>query len=217
MEKYTIGAVIRNPGLTPKQLRKTGMIPGILYGHNVPTTQVAVSQNEFEKVARKAGESSLVLLDVETMGVKNVLIHEVQKDMVKSQPIHVDFYEVSMTEKLQTMVQLDFTGESIAVKALGGVLVKVLDEIEVECLPSDLPHNLPVDISALATFDDTIQVKDIQLPKGVTVLTPLEEVVAKIQPPREVEAELSAPVVEDVSKVEGVVKEEAPAEDTQEK
>ncbi len=217
MEKYTIGAVVRNPELTPKQLRKTGMIPAVLYGHNVPTAHIAVSQNEFEKVARKAGESSLVSLDVATLGVRNVLIHDVQKDIVKSQPIHVDFYEVSMTEKLQTMVQLDFIGESIAVKALGGVLVKVLDEIEIECLPANLPHNLPVDIGTLATFDDTIQVKDIQVSAGVTVLTPLEEVVAKIQPPREVEADLSAPVVEDVSKVEGVVKEEVASEDVEEK
>lgn len=217
MEKYTIGAVIRNSELTPKQLRKTGMVPAVLYGHNVETVSLAVSQNEFEKVSRKAGESSLISLDVAGLGVKNVLIHDVQKDMVKSQPIHVDFYEVSMTEKLQTMVQLDFTGESIAVKALGGVLVKALGEIEVECLPSDLPHNLPVDIGTLATFEDTIQVKDIKVPAGVTVLTPSEEVVAKIQPPREVEEELSAPVVEDVSKVEGVVKEESTTEETKEK
>lgn len=217
MEKYTLGAVIRNAELTPKQLRKTGMIPAVLYGHNVSTVHVAVSENELAKVARKAGESSLVSLDIATLGVRNVLIHEVQKDMVKSQPIHVDFYEVSMTEKLQTMVQLDFVGESIAVKALGGVLVKVMSEIEVECLPADLPHTLPVDIGTLATFDDAIQVKDIDLPKGVKALTSPEEVVAKIQPPREVEAELSTPVVEDVSKVEGVVKEEPVSAEAKEK
>lgn len=217
MEKYTLQATPRSSELTPKQLRKTGIIPAVLYGHNIATTHLAISQNEFEKVFRKAGESTLVLLDVAGLGVRNVLIHDVQKHVVRSEPIHVDFYEVSMTEKLQTMVQLEFIGESAAVKAMGGTLVKVLNEIEVECLPQDLPHNLPVDISSLATFDDTIQVKDILVPAGVVVLSPAEEVVAKIQPPREVEAELSEPVVEDVTKVEGVVKEEAVAENTEEK
>jgi large subunit ribosomal protein L25 len=118
----------------------------------------------------------------------------------------------SSAEKLQTTIQLEFVGESAAVKALGGTLVKTLAEVEVECLPVDLPHNLVVDITSLATFEDVITVKDITLPKGVEMLTDLEETVAKIQPPRDVEAELSTPVVEDVTKVEGVVKPEADAD-----
>lgn len=213
MEKFELKAVVRNLAESPTAVRAQEMIPAELYGHNVENVHIAVSANEFEKVLRKAGESSIISLVIEGVGTRNVLIHDVQKHVVRSNPLHVDFYEVSMTEKLQTTVALEYTGESAAVKALYGTLVKVLDEIEVECLPGDLPHSLSVDISALNTFDDSIAVKDIVLPRGVTALTDADEVVAKVQPPRDVEADLATPVEEDVTKVEGVVKPEAEAEE----
>lgn len=212
MEKFELKAVVRPTDKSVQVLRKEGFIPAEVYGHNVQNVHVAVSANEFEKVLRKAGESTIVILDIAGLGKRNVLIHDTQRHMVKSHALHVDFYEISMTEKLQTTIQLEFIGESSAVKALGGTLVKTLTEVEVECLPVDLPHNLVVDIASLATFEDVITVKDIALPKGVAMLTDPEETVAKIQPPRDVEAELSTPVVEDVTKVEGVVKPEAGAE-----
>ncbi len=206
-------ATVRNTETPVKAMRKGGIIPAELYGHNVQNVHLSVSQNEFEKIFRKAGESTIVTLDIEGNGQRNVLIHDVQKHVVKSQPIHVDFLEVSMTEKLETTVALEYEGESVAVKALGGTLVKVLNEITVECLPADLPHNLMVDISSLTTFEDVIAVKDITLPKGVALVTDGEEVVAKVQPPRDLEAELATPVEEDVTKVEGVVKADAETEE----
>lgn len=206
-------AAVRNTETPVKVMRKGGIIPAELYGHNVQNVHLSVSLNEFEKIFRKAGESTIVTLDIEGNGQRNVLVHDVQKHMVKSHPIHVDFLEVSMTEKLETTVALEYEGESVAVKALGGTLVKVLNEITVECLPADLPHNLMVDISSLATFEDVIAVKDITLPKGVALVTDGEEVVAKVQPPRDLEAELATPVEEDVTKVEGVVKAEAETEE----
>jgi large subunit ribosomal protein L25 len=108
-----------------------------------------------------------------------------------------------MTEKLKAKVALEYVGESAAVKNLGGVLVRVLNEIEVECLPMDLPHNITVDIAKLAALTDSIHVKDLHVSDKVKILAGLDEIVAKVQPPRDVEAELSTPVVEDVSKVEG--------------
>lgn len=213
MEKLVLQAKVRTVETPVKPLRASGVVPAVVYGHNIKNVHLSVSANEFEKVLRKAGESTIITLDIEGAGQHNVLIHDVQKHMVKSQPIHVDFLEVSMTEKLETAVALEYEGESAAVKALGGTLVKVLSEITIECLPADLPHNLVVDISSMATFEDTIAVKDIALPKGVSLVTDPEETVAKVQPPRDLEAELSAPVEEDVTKVEGVVKAEAPAED----
>ena len=213
MEKLVLKAAVRNTETPVKVMRKGGIIPAELYGHNVQNVHLSVSLNEFEKIFRKAGESTIVTLDIEGNGQRNVLVHDVQKHMVKSHPIHVDFLEVSMTEKLETTVALEYEGESVAVKALGGTLVKVLNEITVECLPADLPHNLMVDISSLATFEDVIAVKDITLPKGVALVTDGEEVVAKVQPPRDLEAELATPVEEDVTKVEGVVKAEAETEE----
>jgi large subunit ribosomal protein L25 len=209
MEKIELAAKLRPEDKNAKMLRADGFIPAELYGHNVPNVHLAVSENEFEKVFRKAGESTIVTLNIEGVGTRNVLVHDVQRHVVRSTAAHVDFYEVSMTEKLQTTVQLEFVGETQLVKALGGTLVKVLTEVEVECLAVDLPHNLTVDISSITSFDDSVSVKDIAVPKGVTVLTDGEEVVAKVQPPRDMEAELSAPIVEDVTKVEGVVKPEA--------
>ena len=194
----------------PNQLRREGKVPAVLYGHNVPNMALTVSLGEFEKALKKAGESTIVDLVTADGKTHPVLIHEIQSHYLTSKPIHVDFYEVSMTEKLKTAITLEFTGESQAVKALGGTLVKVLDAVQVECLPADLPHSLTVDISALNTFQDVIKVVDIKVPAKVTVLTPAEEVVAKVQPPRDVEAELATPVVEDVSKVEGAAETPAP-------
>ncbi len=213
MDKIELGATVRDEKKPAHGLRRTGFVPAELYGHNVPNMHLQLAQNEFERILRKAGESTIVTLNIEGVGTRNVLIHDVQKHAVKNQPIHIDFYEVSMSEKLTATVQIEFTGDAPAVKALGGTLVKVLNEVEVECLPGDLPHNLVVDISSLNGFDDILSVKDIPAPKGVTIISPADELVVKVQPPRDVEAELSTPVEEDVTKVEGVVKAEAePAE-----
>ncbi len=212
METVELKATVRDLTKPVAATRKQGFVPAELYGHNVPNVHVQVALNEFEKIFRKAGESTIITLDIEGVGKRSVLIHDVHAHVLKSHPIHVDFYEVNMKETLQTTVQLEFVGEAPAVKALGGVLVKTLNEVEVECLPVDLPHNLAVDISNMATFEDVIMVKDLALPKGVTMLTDVEEMVVKIQPPREVEVDLSSPVVEDVTKVAGVVKEEEKTE-----
>lgn len=200
----------------PNKLRKAGMVPAELYGHNIPNTHLSINANEFGKVLRKAGESTIIELMTEDGKVHNVLIQDVQKHYLHSQPIHVDFYEVSMTEKLTATIPLEFTGESMAVKAMGGTLVKVLNEIEVECLPVDLPHAITVDISVLKSFDRSILVKDLKVSDKVTVVTDHEETVAKVQPPRDVEAELSQPIDFDVSKVEGAAEEKPVAEATEE-
>ncbi len=191
-------SVIR--GLVNK-LRKGGLLPAELYGHKQANKHLAVNQIEFEKLFRKAGESTIIQLKIEDGGFHNVLVHDVQRHYLTNRPIHVDFYEVSMTERLKATVALEFMGDAAAVKALGGTLVRVLDQVEVECLPGDLPHNIEIDISKLATFEDVIKVSDLLVSDKVKMLTPLEELVAKVQPPRDVEAELAVPVVEDVSTV----------------
>ncbi len=213
MEKIELKSQPRDIKTTkPKTLRKQGFIPAVLYGHNVANMPLMVNFNEFERVLKKAGESTIVNLITQDGKTHPVLIHDVQMHYLKSTPEHIDFYEVNMSEKLTAAVALEFTGESAAVKNLGGVLVKILNEIEVECLPADLPHNIEIDLSALKTFDDEISVKDLKVSDKVTVLTNADELVAKIQPPRDVEAELAAPVVEDVSAVEGAA-EEKPADE----
>ena len=113
-----------------------------------------------------------------------VLINDIQRHPLSGQIIHIDFYKVKMTEKLTTDIPLVFVGESKAVKELGGILVKTLDHVKVECLPQDLVHELTVDLSSINTFDDAIHVSDLSLPSGLKVLTHGEEAIARVQPPR---------------------------------
>src|SRR4051812_42268823 len=174
MEKFQIEAQVRDPqAINSKKLDQQGLIPAELYGHGIANLHLSINKNAFEKMLRKAGESTIVEIKTPD-GLHNVLIHEVQKHYLNSTPIHVDFYEVKMTEKLTATVALEFEGESDAVKVLGGTLVKVLSEVEVECLPADLPHNIPVDISVLKTFEDSIIVKDLKVSDKVEIKTDLD-------------------------------------------
>lgn len=212
MEKIELKANIR-PEALPTQLRKQGMIPAVVYGKGLKTEHLAIAYPEFEKVFRKAGESTLVDLNIGNAN-KNVIIQDVQRHYLTGKFLHVDFYEVNMAEKMTAMVPLVFVGVSKAVKENGGILLEVLKEIEVQCLPTDLPHQLEIDISSLNTFDDSIHIKDIKAGNKVEIIGDPEETVVKAMPPRDVEAELAEPVVEDVSKVEGAA--ETPKEEASE-
>lgn len=175
---------------------------------------VAVKYSLLEKVLKDVGENSLLELEVAGGEVRPVIIHAVQTDPVHDQLTHVDFLQVRLDQKIKAEVPLVFVGEAAAVKELDGVLVKSLQHIEVEALPQNLPHNIEVDISGLKTFEDHITIEAVKAPAGVKILTSAEQIVASVVPPRS-EAELESlktEVVEDVSKVEGVVKAEPAAE-----
>ena len=180
-------------------LRKEGEIPAVFYGAGKTSTTVAVSTIEFKKVWRKAGESSAVVVKTDTEDI-NVLIHEVQTDPITDEPVHVDFLAIDMKKKIRLEVPLEFSGISDAVKTGAGNLVKVLHEIEIEALPKDIPHNLTVDLTKLATIDDNILVSDIKLPDGVVVITNKEDVVASIVLQEEEKVEVVEPV--DLSAIE---------------
>ncbi len=205
MEKIQLKTTLREQtSRDAKTLRNAGSIPAELYGHNTDNQHLTVNAIEFEKVLRKAGESTIIELDMANGGKKNVLIQDVQYHYLNSQPIHVDFFEVSMTEKLTATVPIEFIGESAAVKVLGGTLLKVLTEVEVECLPADLPQHFEVDISKLATFEDAITVADIPHDAKVEIQGDPEEFIAKVQPPRDVEAEL-VPEIDEAAAVAAAV------------
>ena len=127
-----------------------------------------------------------------------VLFHAVDFDPVSDRMIHVDFYAVDMKKKVTAEVHIRFEGESPAVKEHGAILVTALHEVEVECLPVDLPHDLAIDIAGLKEFRDTLTVANIIVPKGVKILTPAESVIAIAQQPREEEKveEVVAPVAD---------------------
>lgn len=205
MDKIQILASLRDEKTNVKNLRKDGKIPAELYGHNVKNIHLAVNLNEFQKAYKKAGDSSIVEITMGDGKSHPAIIQEVQLHYLTNTPIHVDFYQVSMTEKLKAKVALEFTGEAPAIKTLGGVLVKVINEVEVQCLPADLPHKIAVDISSLSDFSKSIHIKDLNISEKVQVVSNPEEVVAKVQAPRDVEAELSKGAQDEKAVVEAVV------------
>lgn len=209
MAQITLNATKRTLlGKGVKRLRNAGQIPAVIYGHNVKAEGLELNEREFAKALRQVGESTILNLSVEGKNYP-VLIHDVQNHYLKDTPIHVDFYAVNMDEKLTATVQIHFIGESPAVKTLGAILAKNMSEVEVECLPADLPPHFEVDISGLAAFDDAIRVSDIKVSDKVKILASPEGVLVAVTEPRS-EEELKAldekPVEADVTAVEGVVK-----------
>lgn len=198
--------------LTP--MRRTKQVPAVIYGHGVANQNLVVDGAELQRIYRQAGTTSLVDLVIDQDPAIKVLIHDLQRHPTNSSIMHADFYQVKMTEKLEAEIELVLMGESPAVKEQGGILVRALDTLKVECLPGDLVPSIDVDISGLKTFEDRIHVKDLRVPPGMTVLDNPDEVVASVTPPRseaEIEA-LSQTVEEDVSTV-GKVEKEKPADE----
>ncbi len=196
-------------GKRVNKLRIAGNLPAVLYGHKVETQAIEINERDFSKALKTAGESTIVNLVVDGKS-QPVLIHDVQHHYLTEAPIHVDFFAVNMTEKLKVKVPLHFIGESMAVKSLGGTLVKNLAEVEVECLPADLPHAIEVDITAITNFEEVIRLSDLKVADKVEILGNPQELVVSVVAPRSEEEmkALDEAVTEDVTAVEGVVKPE---------
>ena len=191
-------------------LRRAGKIPAVVYGRSQESTPITLDRKIFEKLFREAGESTVITL--KGLGVnKDALIHEVSVHPVTGAAMHADFYAIQKGQTVTVSVPLEFEGVSPAVKDLGGTLVKVMYELEIECEPKDLPQHIVVDISTLKTLDDKIEVKDLKLTASAKLSIDPEEAVALITMTEE-EPEESAPM--DISAIENSVergkKEEEP-------
>ena len=164
-------------------LRREEKVPAVVYGAHQESTPIAVSAKEFEKVLKEAGEATVVSLA--GLGADlPVLIHEVDLDPLTSRPRHIDFYAITKGEKVEVSLPLEFIGESAAVKA-GANLVKVVHELPIKADPMNLPHDIKVDLSALAAVGDQIHVKDLAVPAGIELMVDAEEVVALAQEVKE--------------------------------
>jgi large subunit ribosomal protein L25 len=183
---------------SPAALREQEMIPAVYYGAGKDAVSIAVPAKEFIKVYKEAGENTAVIL---TIGGEKIstIIHDLQRNPVSGDVMHVDFMIIDMKKEIEVAIPLEFTGVSEAEKGGLGTVVKSIHEVEVRALPNDLPHSFEIDITGLATLEDQIHVKDIKLPKGVTMITDLEEVVASVA--HFVEEVEEAPVV-DLSAIE---------------
>jgi large subunit ribosomal protein L25 len=179
-------------------LKKGGFLPAVVYGRKFKSTSIKLDQIAFKKAWQKAGESSVLSLNLEGE-VVDCLIKEVQLDPIKDVPVHADFYALEKGQKVKVRVPVEFIGVSPAVKDLGAVLVKVLHDIEIEATPKDLPHRVEIDISSLASFGSQVFARDIKLPSGVELLENADEVVASVYEPKEEKIE-EAPV--DLSAIE---------------
>ncbi len=147
-----------------KELKKEGFIPAVFYGAKTASTPIFISIADFLKVFGQSGEMSTISLKTEA-GLKNVLVQALQRNPVKSNIIHVDFYVVEKGQKVHVAIPLNFIGEAPATKT-GGVLVKVAHELMVEGESHNLPHTIDIDLGILTTSSSVITVKDIVLPKG---------------------------------------------------
>lgn len=180
-------------------LRKAGKIPAVFYGKKEASTPITVSAVDFIKTYKSAGESTVVILKGDGVEVES-LIHDIDLHPVTGKPLHADFYVFEKGKKIKVDVPLEFVGVAPAVKELGGSLIKVLHDIEIEALPKDLPHKIEVDISSLVDFKSTIKAGDIKLPHGVELAIKADDIVASAAEPKAEEEEPAAPV--DLSAIE---------------
>jgi len=185
MTSFSIDAQIRAKDENCKHLRKQRKLPGVVYGKNQEPISLTLDSSDFLKLFRKAWESNIINLKVGKKDIE-VLIHQYQKEPVTGEFIHVDFYALTRGEKLKTMVTLNFTWNSEAVKE-GAILEELHKEIEIECLPKDLVDHIDVDLSVLKEFDSHIKVSDIKVPDTIEILTSPEEVIVMVARPKKVE------------------------------
>jgi large subunit ribosomal protein L25 len=217
MDKVVLKASKRDViGKQVKALRRAGKLPAVLYGRHVDEPlAIVLEQREAALALTRVSSSSLVTIDVD--GVEYpALVREKQRDFIKNRLLHVDFLAVSLTEKLTAWVGIELSGLSLAVKDFNAILVPGLDQIEVECLPADLPEKIVVDISALDKVGASIHVSDLVLSDKVKVLSsPTEMLVIATAAKVEEVVETGAPVaaVEEPEVIEkGKKEEEVPEE-----
>ena len=178
MEKVVLKASKRDViGKQVKAIRRAGQLPAIMYGRHIEKpVAIVLDTRETTRALAKVSSSSLVMIDLDGQEIP-ALIREKQRDFIKNRLLHIDFLVVSLTEKLTASVSIELTGLSLAVKDFNAILVTGLDEIEVECLPGDLPEKIVVDISSLAKVGDAIHVRDLVLSDKVKVLSSPEEMI----------------------------------------
>jgi len=196
-------------GRKVKALRRQGIIPANIYGKKSKSLAVQLDTKSFLPVFKEVGETGLLELKVAgEEASRPVLIHNVQFHPVYETPLHVDFYQVDLKEKVTTKVSVELIGEAPAVKEKIGVLIQPLSEVEVEALPADLPEKIEVDISGLKTLEDVVMVENVKPVEGVKILTENKEILVKVEPPAK-EEEIT-PLAAEGEVVEGEVPKEAP-------
>ncbi|MBN1690761.1 MAG: 50S ribosomal protein L25 [Dehalococcoidia bacterium] len=198
-------------------LRRGGLIPCNIYGRGIQSIPVQVNVRKLGHLLARAGGTDLITLKMaEVASPSKVLIRDVQRNPMTGEPTHVDFYQVTMTEKLKAEVPLIFVGEAPAAKLKNVSLLHAMTSLQIEALPDDLPHNIEVDISSLALPDQSLHVKDIVVGDKITVLADPEQMIIKVSEVRKAAeeapaAEAEGAVEEAAAEAKEEAEEEAPA------
>ena len=180
-------------GKKVKRLRRAGVTPANVYGHNVPSLAIEADAHDLQLLLRRAGHTGLVQLTVEgEASPRPALVRDYVRRATNDDLLHVDFFQVSMREKLNVTVPLRFIGEAPAVEQFDAVVVNALDTVSVECLPGDIPDHIDVDISALLDTTSTIFVRDLRVPDRVEILTDGDVPVASVTAQGAIEEEEAA-------------------------
>jgi large subunit ribosomal protein L25 len=210
MEEILLDAELRGvTGKQVKRLRRDGLVPAVIYGRRTEPIALKIEQRALRDVLKKAGTNRLITLNVGGLeDSRRVLVRELQRDAISHAVVHVDLYEVVMTEKITAEVPVALIGASPPVRDGEGILFQGLDSVEIECLPGDLPPNIEIDISGLTAIDQTILVRDLKLSDAIEILSEPDEIIVRILPLEE--EEIEEVVVAEVPEVEVVGEEEKP-------
>ncbi len=199
MEKVVLKATKRDViGKKVGALRRQGKLPAVLYGHHIETTAIMLAAHEGSQTLSHLTSSSLVTIDLDGKEYL-ALVREKQRDFIKNRLVHLDFQVVSLTEKMRAKVGIELAGTAPAVKDFNAVIHTGLTEMEIECMPEDLPERIVVDISGLAELGDSVRVRDVVLSDKVKILDDLEEIVAVATAPKKEEIIEEAPVEEEAA------------------
>lgn len=223
MKHPKLTAELRNVlGKKVKKLRRQGILPANVYGKDLNSTAVQVKLAEFQPIYKEVGETGLIDLQVDGQ-TRPVLVKNINIDFRTHTPLHADFFQVNLKEKVKTMVPLVLIGEPKAVSEKVGILLQQLNEVEVEALPEALPENIEVPVETLSAVDEQVTVADLKKPDNVTILTDESQTVARIgelvveeaEPEPEAVAEGETPEEQgEGTTEEATPSDEQPAEDT---
>ena len=201
-------------GKNVKVLRRQGITPANIYGHGVDSLAVQVPTHDLAHTIKVAGRNTMLQLHVEgEKKARPVFVHHVQRNPLNDNLLHVDFYQVSLTEKIRLEVPIVVVGEAPAVDVYHAMLLQNTSSVAIEGLPAEMPPYIEVDVSGLAEIDDAIHVKDLPVSAGLTFLVDPELVVVKVAPPR---VEVEEVVEEEAAEAAEAAEEEAKAEKAEE-
>jgi len=207
MERSTLTSQGRTiQGKQVKKLRVQGVVPAVIFGPGTPAKSIQVSERELDKTLQRASSALIDLFIGDEAAPYAVLVRDVQRHPITGRLQHVDFYRVNLTEKLRTTVPLVFTGESPLVAEEDALLNRRMEELEVECLPADLPDHISVDVSSLRSMHDEIKVGDLVISPAITILEDANAVVVSLQSGR-------ASMAEEIAVPEPVAAEEEEEEE----